>query len=70
MPFDPASTVEDVLDDARADLTELDRLGALLAEYAERLGQAQRHEAWDADRRAKIVLDRLGFVRVGHDRPH
>ncbi|GAA0636251.1 ABC-F family ATP-binding cassette domain-containing protein [Kutzneria viridogrisea] len=79
MPFDPAATVADVVDealaDARADLAELDRLGALLAndenllaEYAERLEQAQLHDAWDADRRAKIVLDGLGLGGLGPER--
>ncbi|MCC8246863.1 ABC-F family ATP-binding cassette domain-containing protein [Saccharothrix luteola] len=82
MSFDPEATVADVLDDAlagaREDLAELDRLAGLLAgspddadllaAYAERLDHAQRHEAWDADRRAKIVLAGLGLDDVAHDR--
>jgi macrolide transport system ATP-binding/permease protein len=78
MPFPDSATVAQVLDDAlaeaRADLAELERLGALLAtsdvedEYAERLELAQRHEAWDADRRADIVLTGLGLGDVGRDR--
>ncbi|WP_061297367.1 ABC-F family ATP-binding cassette domain-containing protein [Herbidospora cretacea] len=86
MPFDAASTVADVLDDAlreaRADLAELDRLtraladtpedspghADLLAEYGERLDHAQEHAAWDADRRAGIVLAGLGLGTVRHDR--
>ncbi|MFD4675311.1 ABC-F family ATP-binding cassette domain-containing protein [Lentzea sp. NPDC058450] len=78
MPFPDSATVAEVLDDAlaqaRTDLAELDRLGALLddpsalAEYAERLELAQLHEAWDADRRADIVLSGLGLGDVGRDR--
>ncbi|MEU4767388.1 ABC-F family ATP-binding cassette domain-containing protein [Actinosynnema sp. NPDC023794] len=82
MSFAPEATVADVLDDAlagaREDLAELDRLAGLLAgspddadlltAYAERLDHAQRHEAWDADRRAKIVLTGLGLDDVAHDR--
>jgi macrolide transport system ATP-binding/permease protein len=86
MPFDGASTIADVLDDAlrgaREDLAELDRLtralaetpedspghAGLLREYGERLDHAQEHEAWDADRRAEIVLSTLGLGRLSHDR--
>ncbi|MDX8147614.1 ABC-F family ATP-binding cassette domain-containing protein [Lentzea sp. BCCO 10_0061] len=78
MPFPDSATVAEVLDDAlaesREDLAELERLGALLAtsdveaEYAERLELAQRHEAWDADRRADIVLTGLGLGDVGRER--
>src|SRR5258705_13525488 len=78
MPFDAASTIADVLDDAlregREDLAELDRLtralaesphdspghNDLLGEYGERLDRAQAHAAWDADRRAEVVLAGLG----------
>jgi macrolide transport system ATP-binding/permease protein len=81
MPFDPAATIADVLDDAlreaRADLAELDRLSRalagtphpdLLAEYGERLDRAQDHAAWDADRRAEIVLAGLGLDGLAHTR--
>ncbi|WP_431875390.1 ABC-F family ATP-binding cassette domain-containing protein [Amycolatopsis sacchari] len=79
MPFDAAATVADVLDDAlavaREDLAELERLGgllgddeALLAAYADRLDQAQLHDAWDADRRAALVLDGLGLGGIEHGR--
>ncbi len=82
MPFPASATVAQVLDDAlaesRADLAELDRLAALLAEapqneellatYAERLELAQRHEVWDADRRAEIVLNGLGLGDVAWER--
>ncbi|MEV8437853.1 ABC-F family ATP-binding cassette domain-containing protein [Actinosynnema sp. NPDC051121] len=73
-----ADVLADALADARADLAELDRLAGLLAdfpadarllaEYAERLEHAQRHESWDADRRAGIVLAGLGLGDVAHDR--
>ncbi|MFB6391896.1 ABC-F family ATP-binding cassette domain-containing protein [Polymorphospora lycopeni] len=86
MPFRADATIADVLDDAlreaRADLAELDRLTAaladlppdspgyadLLAAYGERLDRAQEHDAWDADRRAEIVLAGLGLGAMAHDR--
>jgi macrolide transport system ATP-binding/permease protein len=86
MPFDPSSSIADVLDDAlreaRADLAELDRLTQaiadspvdddgyprLLADYGTRLDSAQEHAAWDADRRAGLVLTGLGLGRLTHDR--
>ncbi|ANZ40960.1 antibiotic ABC transporter ATP-binding protein [Lentzea guizhouensis] len=70
--------VDDALAEARADLESLDRLGAslaaapddsqLLAAYADQLERAQQHEAWDADRRAEIVLSGLGLGDVSQDR--
>ncbi|MET9633231.1 ABC-F family ATP-binding cassette domain-containing protein [Lentzea sp. NPDC006480] len=78
MPFAESVTVAEVIDDAlaeaREDLAELERLAALLATedveaaYAERLELAQRHEAWDADRRAEIVLNGLGLGDVAWHR--
>ncbi|WP_433513486.1 ABC-F family ATP-binding cassette domain-containing protein [Nonomuraea sp. CA-143628] len=82
LPFDGRATIADALADAlreaRADLAELDRLAralaaapddaALLGEYGERLEQTQERESWDADRRAEIVLDRLGLGGVPHSR--
>jgi macrolide transport system ATP-binding/permease protein len=87
MPFDPASTIEDVLDgalrEAREDLAQLDRLtralaetgagaspgsAGLLAEYGEWLERAQDHDAWDADRRAGLVLAGLGLTGIPHSR--
>ncbi|MGV9378244.1 ABC-F family ATP-binding cassette domain-containing protein [Nonomuraea sp. NPDC003707] len=82
LPFDGDATVAEVLDDAlreaRADLAELDRLtralagapddAALLEAYGARLDQAQQRESWDADRRAEIVLDRLGLGGVPRSR--
>ncbi|GAA1879882.1 ABC-F family ATP-binding cassette domain-containing protein [Pseudonocardia ailaonensis] len=72
MPYDPAATIADVVDDAlreaREDLRELDRLGAAMADdpslleaYGERLERAELHAAWDADRRASLVLGGLGL---------
>ncbi|MDQ7906308.1 ABC-F family ATP-binding cassette domain-containing protein [Phytohabitans sp. ZYX-F-186] len=82
MPFDLAATVRDVVDDAlreaREVLAALDRLTAalatrpddveLLAEYGERLDRAQETDAWDADRRAGLVLAGLGLGGIGYDR--
>ncbi|MFE0450294.1 ABC-F family ATP-binding cassette domain-containing protein [Streptomyces sp. NPDC058914] len=86
MPYDAASTIAEVLDEAlreaREDLAELDRLGEELARlpeddpghqelldaYGRRLEQAQDREAWDADRRAALVLDGLGLGAFGHER--
>ncbi|MEU5868372.1 ABC-F family ATP-binding cassette domain-containing protein [Nonomuraea sp. NPDC047529] len=82
LPFAAGDTLADVLDDAlreaRTDLAELDRLtrelagspddAALLEAYGARLDQAQQRESWDADRRAEIVLDRLGLGGVPRPR--
>ncbi|GIH14396.1 ABC-F family ATP-binding cassette domain-containing protein [Rugosimonospora africana] len=86
MPFEPASTIADVVDDAlreaREILAALDRLtGALgstvegspayaelLSEYGERLDRAQETDAWDADRRAGIVIAGLGLGELPRDR--
>ncbi|CCH19456.1 ABC-F family ATP-binding cassette domain-containing protein [Micromonospora lupini] len=77
-----AAVLDDALREARADLAELDRLGTTLAEtpeeserhtgllvaYAEVLERAQDGDAWDADRRARTVLDGLGLGGIPHDR--
>uniref|UniRef100_UPI002F909DA1 ABC-F family ATP-binding cassette domain-containing protein n=1 Tax=Streptomyces sp. NBC_01592 TaxID=2975889 RepID=UPI002F909DA1 len=86
LPFDDASTIADVLDEAlreaRDDLAELERLterlahvpqdspdcAELLDAYGRHLEQAQDREAWDADRRAAMVLDGLGLGAFRHDR--
>ena len=82
MPFDLEATVGDVVDDAlresREVLADLDRLSAALAtpgappeplaEYGERLDRAQETDAWDADRRAGLVLAGLGLGDIGYDR--
>ncbi|MFE7114852.1 ABC-F family ATP-binding cassette domain-containing protein [Streptomyces sp. NPDC057654] len=74
--------LDDALYEAREDLAELERLAERLArtaqdapEYAAaldayglRLEQAQDREAWDAERRAALVLDGLGLAPFGHDR--
>ncbi|MDG4781990.1 ABC-F family ATP-binding cassette domain-containing protein [Micromonospora sp. WMMD961] len=77
-----AAVLEDALHEARADLAELDRIGTaladspqgteqhdrLLAAYGEVLERAQDRDAWDADRRARTVLDGLGLGGLPHDR--
>ncbi|GCD33001.1 ABC transporter ATP-binding protein [Streptomyces chrestomyceticus JCM 4735] len=77
-----ARVLADALREARAALAELDRLTRLLAgtpddhpghaelldAYGKQLEHAQESEAWDADRRAAIVLDGLGLGGFGHDR--
>ncbi|MCX5401422.1 ABC-F family ATP-binding cassette domain-containing protein [Streptomyces sp. NBC_00102] len=74
--------LDDALAESRADLARLDLLsreiaavpedtpghGDLLARYAECLQQAEEHEAWDADRRAGLVLDGLGLGALAHGR--
>lgn len=79
MPFDASATIADVLDDAlresRETLATLDGLAArlddspeLLAAYGEWLERAQDHDAWDADRRAELVLAGLGLAALPHGR--
>ncbi|RQW99530.1 ABC-F family ATP-binding cassette domain-containing protein, partial [Micromonospora inaquosa] len=77
-----AAVLDDALREARADLAELDRIGValadspqgteqhdrLLAAYGEVLERAQDRDAWDADRRARTVLDGLGLGGLPHDR--
>lgn len=77
-----ADVLDDALREARDDLAELDRLTERLAEtaqdapehtellaaYGALLEQAQDRDAWDADRRAELVLDGLGLGSFGHDR--
>ncbi|MEU0880573.1 ABC-F family ATP-binding cassette domain-containing protein [Lentzea sp. NPDC005914] len=82
LPFAPGATVQDVLDDALAEIratsARLDELtlaleerpddSAVLAEYGDLLDWAQDHDMWDADRRAKLVLAGLGLSDVDVDR--
>ncbi|MCW3819992.1 ATP-binding cassette domain-containing protein [Micromonospora sp. DR5-3] len=77
-----ADVLDDALREAREDLAELERLteqlartaqdapeyAGLLDAYGVRLEQAQERDAWDADRRAALVLDGLGLGAFGHDR--
>src|SRR5688572_13624120 len=77
-----ADVLDEALREAREDLAELDRLAraladpavagddqsALLAEYGARLERAEEHAAWDADRRADLVLAGLGLGQLGHER--
>ncbi|WP_433203444.1 ABC-F family ATP-binding cassette domain-containing protein [Dactylosporangium sp. CS-047395] len=75
MPFDPLATVADVVADAvresRACLAAMDEALAAgrLDDYAVLLERAQELDAWDADRRAEIVLDGLGLAAVPYARP-
>ncbi|WP_030340550.1 ABC-F family ATP-binding cassette domain-containing protein [Streptomyces sp. NRRL S-1022] len=77
-----AAVLDDALRESREDLAELERLGEELARvpegdpghadlldtYGRRLEQAQDRQAWDAGRRAALVLDGLGLGALGHDR--
>ncbi|GAB3136607.1 ABC-F family ATP-binding cassette domain-containing protein [Micromonospora sonneratiae] len=77
-----ADVLDDALREARADLAELDRLTELVAgtpqedpgyaelldAYGQRLEHAREREAWDADRRAAIMLEGLGLGTFRPDR--
>ncbi|MYS32090.1 ATP-binding cassette domain-containing protein, partial [Streptomyces sp. SID7804] len=77
-----AAVLHEALRETREVLAELDRLGEELARvpeddpghrelldaYGKRLEQAQHREAWDADRRAALVLDGLGLGAFDQDR--
>ncbi|MEU1268611.1 ABC-F family ATP-binding cassette domain-containing protein [Streptomyces sp. NPDC005799] len=77
-----AAVLAEALRESREDLAELDRLGEalsavpeddpahqdLLDAYGRCLERAQHREAWDAHRRAALVLDGLGLGAFGHDR--
>ena len=75
--------LDDALREAREDLAQLDRLtralagagaggppgsAGLLAEYGEWLERAEDHDAWDADRRAGLVMAGLGLGGLAHSR--
>jgi macrolide transport system ATP-binding/permease protein len=82
LPFPGSATIRDVLDDAlresRTALGELDELAGRLAEcpedadllrrYGEALDWCTEHDAWDADRRAVLVLAGLGLAAPDRDR--
>ncbi|MER6120660.1 ABC-F family ATP-binding cassette domain-containing protein [Streptomyces sp. NPDC001743] len=77
-----ATVLDEALREARGVLTDLERLtgelartadddpghAALLDAYGRRLEEAQDLAAWDADRRAAVVLEGLGLGAFGHDR--
>ncbi|MFG3006818.1 ABC-F family ATP-binding cassette domain-containing protein [Streptomyces calvus] len=77
-----AAVLHEALRETREVLAELDRLGEELARvpeddpghrelldaYGKRLEQAQHREAWDAGRRAALVLDGLGLGAFDQDR--
>jgi macrolide transport system ATP-binding/permease protein len=77
--FAEDASIGGVLDEALAPLHDavarLEVLAGRLAdpaaadEYAELLAWAERHEAWDADRRAKVAAARLGLGTLERDRP-
>ncbi|WIM94502.1 ABC-F family ATP-binding cassette domain-containing protein [Actinoplanes oblitus] len=83
LPFPADAPVRAVVDDALAEFhrvrDRLDELGeilaarpedeAALAEYGDLLGWAQDHDLWDADHRAKMVLDGLGLSAVDSEHP-
>ncbi len=62
--------VDDALADVRQALRRFDELAPslddehALREYGEVLKWAQARDAWDADRRATLVLDGLGLAEV------
>jgi macrolide transport system ATP-binding/permease protein len=82
LPYRPGVTVQRVVDDALREshdvLRGLDEVGAaiaarpddadLLARYGVLLERAQDHDAWDADRRADLVLTGLGLGEIPRDR--
>ncbi|MFJ5590400.1 ABC-F family ATP-binding cassette domain-containing protein [Streptomyces noursei] len=77
-----ADVLADALREAHEALAELDRLAQevagtpeddpghaeLLDAYARHLERAQQREAWDADRRAALVLDGIGLGALPHGR--
>ncbi|MFB7948093.1 ABC-F family ATP-binding cassette domain-containing protein [Kitasatospora phosalacinea] len=77
-----AAVLAGALREARTDLAELERLGTelaalpeqdpslpgLLAEYGQRLEQAEARGSWDADRRAALVLEGLGLSGLDPER--
>jgi macrolide transport system ATP-binding/permease protein len=75
LPAEPGRRMVDVLEAALAEPHELTRRVERLAadpgrldEYAEALEQAVVRDAWDADRRATLVLDGLGLADLPLDR--
>ncbi len=80
--FPLGATVAEVLDEVLAPLHDAVRRleslaermadpepGEVAEEYAATLEWAQRHDAWDADRRADVARARLGIADVERDRP-
>ncbi|MET8516793.1 ATP-binding cassette domain-containing protein [Streptomyces sp. NPDC005077] len=77
-----SDVLDHALREAREELSGLDRITAalagtpqdspgyagLLAEYGVRLDRAQENGAWDADRRAAIVLAGLGLGSIPYER--
>ncbi|MGW7571931.1 ABC-F family ATP-binding cassette domain-containing protein [Streptomyces tendae] len=77
-----AAVLDEALRETREVLADLERLtedlartaddapgyAELLDTYGSRLQEAQDREAWDADRRAAVVLEGLGLGAFAHDR--
>ncbi|GAA1397731.1 ABC-F family ATP-binding cassette domain-containing protein [Catellatospora coxensis] len=78
LPYSPGDTVGDVLaealresrellgllDELARDLSDADRLDA----YGHALARAEQLDAWDAERRAELVLHGLGLADVARER--
>jgi macrolide transport system ATP-binding/permease protein len=78
LPYSPGDTVGDVLaealkesrellaqlDELARDLGDADRLDA----YGHALARAEQLDAWDAERRAELVMHGLGLADVAHER--
>ncbi|MHA6799961.1 ABC-F family ATP-binding cassette domain-containing protein [Bounagaea algeriensis] len=81
LPFPPEAAVQDVVDDALADIRRVQHRmdvltgrmreapadTALLTEYGDLVEWAQEHDLWDADRRARRVLEGLGLAAATAD---
>ncbi|WP_155371532.1 ABC-F family ATP-binding cassette domain-containing protein [Catellatospora vulcania] len=78
LPYAPGDTVGDVLAEALADsrelLAQLDELARdltgedRLAAYGAALARAEQVDAWDAERRAELVMHGLGLAALDHGR--
>ncbi|GAA1639535.1 ABC-F family ATP-binding cassette domain-containing protein [Catellatospora bangladeshensis] len=78
LPYEPGDTIADVLAEALREsrdlLARLDQLSADLTgpaqldAYAETLARAEQVDAWDAERRAELVMHGLGLAALDHGR--
>ncbi len=78
LPYEPGDTIADVLAEAlresrellaRLELLSTDLLGPeQLDAYAETLARAEQVDAWDAERRAELVMHGLGLAGLDHAR--
>ncbi|UYM05886.1 ABC-F family ATP-binding cassette domain-containing protein [Solicola gregarius] len=78
-PFEESETVGDLMSAALAPLhaavASVEDLGARMGDdpavgerFSRVLEWAELHDAWDADRRARLAAQRLGVADIGHDR--